>query len=124
MSETLKRRLLIAGGTVSVSIGIFGIFVPVLPTTPFLLLAAACYLRSSQRFYDWLMNSRLLGNYIKNYVQGLGLPVKAKLFLIALLWITISISIWVVDSTLVDALLVLVAVGVSLHITFIRTKTG
>jgi uncharacterized membrane protein YbaN (DUF454 family) len=124
MSEKLKRQLLLAAGTLSLAIGLVGIFVPVLPTTPFLLLAAACYLRSSQRFYNWLMNSRFLGNYIRNYIEGKGLPLRVKLFIIILLWATISLSIWLVANTVVTVILLIVAVGVTLHIIFIRTKAS
>lgn len=109
-------------GTLSLAIGIVGIFTPVLPTTPFLLLAAACYLRSSQRFHRWLMNNRVFGSYIRNYTEGRGIPIRVKLFTIALLWITIGISIWVVDNLIVTIVLLIVAVGVTLHIALIRAK--
>ena len=124
MSEKIKRRLLITAGTLSLAIGIVGIFLPVLPTTPFLLIAAACYLRSSERFYNWLMNSRWLGNYIRNYVEGKGLPVKVKLGIIILLWATIGVSIWLTDSLILAAVLLIIAVGVTLHIALLRTKTN
>jgi uncharacterized membrane protein YbaN (DUF454 family) len=123
MSDRLKRRLLITTGTICVVIGIIGIFVPILPTTPFLLLAAACYLRSSQRFHSWLMNNRLLGAYIRNYTEGRGIPIKVKLLTIALLWLTIGISIGVAAPNLiVKIILAIIAIGVTLHIIFIRAR--
>jgi len=122
MSEKLKRQLLITAGTLSLAVGIIGIAVPVLPTTPFLLLAAGCYLRSSQRFYNWLMANRLFGAYIRNYIEGRGIPVKVKIFIIALLWVTIGISIWLVANWVVTVILLIVAVGVTLHIIFIRVR--
>jgi uncharacterized membrane protein YbaN (DUF454 family) len=122
MSEKLKRQLLLVAGTLSLAIGIVGIVVPLLPTTPFLLLAAGCYLRSSQRFYNWLMGNRFFGNYIRNYIEGKGIPVKVKLFIIILLWVTIGISIWLVAKPLVTIILLIVAVGVTLHIIFIRVR--
>jgi uncharacterized membrane protein YbaN (DUF454 family) len=122
MSEKIKRQLLLAAGTLSLAIGIVGIVVPLLPTTPFLLLAAGCYLRSSQRFYNWLMGNRFFGNYIRNYIEGRGIPVKVKLFIIILLWVTIGISIWLVAKPLVTVILLIVAVGVTLHIIFIRVR--
>ena len=123
MSEKLKRQLLLAAGTLSLAIGIVGIFVPILPTTPFLLLAAGCYLRSSQRFYNWLMGNRFFGNYIRNYIEGKGLPLKIKIITITLLWITISISIiFALQNLLVRIILVVIALGVSLHIMKIKTK--
>ncbi|MBA7477362.1 Inner membrane protein YbaN [subsurface metagenome] len=122
MSEKLKRQLLIIAGTLSLAVGIVGIFVPLLPTTPFLLLAAGCYLRSSQRFYNWLMANRLFGAYIRNYIEGRGIPIKIKLFIITLLWVTIGISIWLVANWVVTVILLIVAVGVTLHIIFIRVR--
>src|SRR4030043_2259032 len=94
MRTVVKRRILIGAGTLSTGLGIIGIFTPILPTTPFLLLAAACYLRSSPRFHRWLMNNRIFGSYIRNYTEGRGIPIKVKLFTIALLWATIGLSIW------------------------------
>lgn len=122
MSDKLKRQLLLAAGTVSLALGIVGIFVPLLPTTPFLLLAAGCYLRSSQRFYNWLMGSRLFGSYIRNYIEGRGIPVKVKIFIIALLWTTIGVSIWLVVEPVVTIILLIIAAGVTLHIIFIRVR--
>jgi len=118
----LNKYLLIAAGTISTAIGILGIFVPILPTTPFLLLAAVCYLRSSERFYRWLLNNRLLGFYIKNYIEGKGMPLKTKLFTILLLWLGIGLSIWLgPQHPAVRIVLALVAVGVTLHIILIKT---
>ena len=122
MSAELKRHLLIATGTICLAIGVIGIFTPILPTTPFLLLAAACYLRSSPRFHSWLMNNRIFGTYIRNYTEGRGIPLRVKLFTIALLWVTIGISIWATANLIVTAVLLVVAVGVTLHIVFIRAK--
>jgi len=92
-----------------------------LPTTPFLLLAAACYVRSSQRFYNWLMNNRLFGIYISNYVQGKGMPLRVKVFTITLLWITIGLSMWLVaQGVVIRVILALIAVGVTTHIILIK----
>jgi uncharacterized membrane protein YbaN (DUF454 family) len=124
MSAALKRHLLIALGTLCLAIGIVGIFTPILPTTPFLLLAAYCYLRSSERFHRWLMNNRVFGGYIRSYTEGRGIPLRLKLFTITLLWVTIGISIWLVSNMIVTAILLVVAVGVSLHIAFIRQRKG
>jgi uncharacterized membrane protein YbaN (DUF454 family) len=122
MSAELKRQLLIVTGTICLAIAIVGIFTPILPTTPFLLLAAACYANSSARFHHWLMNNRVLGSYIRNYTEGRGIPIKVKLFTIFLLWAMIGLSIWLVANTIVTVVLLIVAVGVTLHIVFIRAK--
>jgi uncharacterized membrane protein YbaN (DUF454 family) len=122
MSAALKRYLFFVLGTLSLAIGIVGIFTPVLPTTPFLLLPAACYLRSSKRFHHWLMHNRVFSSYIRNYTEGRGIAVRVKLFIIALLWATIGVSIWAVDNLMVTIVLVIVAVGISLHIALIRAR--
>lgn len=102
--------------------GVIGIFVPILPTTPFLLLAAFCYMRSSPRFHHWLMNNRLFGAYIRNYTEGRGIPLRLKLFTIALLWATIGLSIWLAANLAVTIILPIIAAAVTLHIALIRTK--
>jgi uncharacterized membrane protein YbaN (DUF454 family) len=121
MSNKLKQKLLFVAGTISLAIGVVGIFVPLLPTTPFLLLAATCYLRSSERFYRWLLNNRFFGTYISNYIEGKGVPLRIKIYTIALLWTTISLSIFLISpSIVVKIALVIVAVGVTLHIILLR----
>ncbi len=123
MSHTIKKQLLIAVGTVSTIVGILGIFIPIFPTTPFLLLAAACYIRSSDRFYRLLLNNRLLGIYIRNYIEGRGMPLRIKIFTLILLWVTIGISICVATQNLViRIILLLIAIGVSVHIIFIGAR--
>jgi hypothetical protein len=74
----LSKGVLIIAGTSFAGLGILGIFLPLLPTTPFLLLAAACYARSSERFYNWLLNNRWFGHYIRNYLEGKGVPLRVK----------------------------------------------
>jgi uncharacterized membrane protein YbaN (DUF454 family) len=116
------RILLIITGTLFVGLGIIGIFIPVLPTTPFLLLAAACYARSSRKFHEWLLNNRWFGDYIKNYLLGRGFPKKVKFLTITLLWITIGCSVaFAVQLFYVRLILILIAIGVSIHILTIRT---
>ena len=123
MQNKTKRYLFITLGTILVIIGIIGIFVPILPTTPFLLLAAACYLRGSQRFYNWLMNNRFFGSYIKNYIEGRGMPLRVKVVTIALLWTAIGISIWLTyPNWIVALILALVAIGVTTHIVLLKAK--
>jgi len=118
-----KKVLFITLGTFFVGIAVVGIIIPILPTTPFLLLSAALYARSSKRFYDWLLNNRLFGKYIKNYREGKGIPVYLKIMVITLLWVTIGVSIvFAVELWVVRILLVVIALGVSIHILKIRTS--
>jgi len=122
-AERLKKQALFVAGSISLGLGVIGVFVPLLPTTPFLLLAAACYIRSFPRVYHWLMANRFLGGYIRRYRNGEGIPRGAKLATICVLWVTIGYSaVYVVHSALVQVILVLIAIGVTVHILSIRTS--
>lgn len=113
----MLRYMLVVAGTVSLGFGIVGIFVPLLPTTPFLLLAAACYARGSRRHYDWLMSRPRLGEHIRRYREGRGVPLGTKLFTVGLLWATIGVSVVVAaESTAARIVLLLVAAGVTIHV--------
>ena len=122
ITGNLTRRVLVVAGSLFLGLGILGVFLPLLPTTPFLLLAAACYAKGSERFYNWLLNNRWFGNYISSYRQGKGLPLRLKALTISLLWITIGYSAaFVVHSLALRIVLILIAIGVTTHILFIRT---
>jgi len=122
MKQRFVRVALIVVGTISTALGILGIFVPILPTTPFLLLAAACYSRSSQRFYDWLLNNKYFGNYIRNYLEKKGIPLKVKVLTVVVLWATIGCSVaFAVEILFVRVLLIVIAIGVSIHVFSLRT---
>ena len=108
-------------GTVFVLIGILGVFLPLLPATPFLLLASACYVRGSQRLYGWLMNNKYLGPYIRNFREHRAMPVRAKIISIAILWISLVISIYRVDIFIIQSVLIVVGIGVTALILSIRT---
>ena len=115
--------LLISAGTFFVGVGLAGIFIPILPTTPFLLISAALYARSSAKFYNWLINNRIFGSYIKNYREGKGIPLKLKIITTALLWITIGCSaIFAVDILWVRIMLFVIAAGVTVHVIRIKPK--
>ncbi len=117
------RWLLIIIGLLSTSMGLVGIVLPLVPTTPFLLLAAACFIRSSEKFYSWLINSPVLGRYILAYKEKRGLPLRAKVFILLFLWVTISFSAFVMVSLwFVRVFLFVIASAVTYHILSIRTK--
>lgn len=111
------RWLLLITGWVALILGLVGIPLPVLPTTPFLLLAAACFLRSSPRFHQWLVNHRLLGSYLRFYLDGRGLPRRAKVGTITVLWLTMTpTAVLIVPWRWFSVLLILVAAAVSIYI--------
>jgi len=112
-----KRTLFVITGTIFLGLGSIGIILPVLPTTPFLLLSAACYYRSSERLHQWMINNRWFGNYIRNYKEGKGIPLKTKVLVLSLLWISITYSaIFIITILFVQIVLFIIAIGVSAHI--------
>ena len=117
----LVRYLLVAVGWTSVGLGVIGIFLPVLPTTPFLLLAAACFARSSPRFYNWLVNHKRLGPWIRDYLEGNGIPLKGKVYAIGLMWASISLSCYLVPLPWARGFMLACAVLVTIYI--LRQKT-
>ena len=122
MKQKLARMLLIAGGTFFAGLGILGVFIPVLPTTPFMLLAAACYAKSSKRLYHWLLNNRWFGSYIKNYREKKAAALRVKFITLGLLWITIGFSaMFLTESLILRIILIIVAIGVSIHLLALRT---
>ena len=122
MNGSVKRALLLLLGFVSLAVGVIGIFLPLVPTTGPLLLAAVCFDRSSPRFHAWLLNNKYLGGYIRNYREGRGLPMLQKVCTIGLLWTSITLSIvFAVSAWWGRALLAAVAIGVTLHIATLPT---
>lgn len=118
----MKTIALITGGSACVALGVVGMFLPVLPTTPFLLLAAVCYARSSQRLYHWLLTNRWFGAYIRNYREGRGISRSHKTAVLLLLWLTIgSSAVFAVQLWWVRLLLIGIAIGVTIHILKIPT---
>ncbi len=120
-SPTL-RYVLFACGCLSVALGVIGIFLPVLPTTPFLLLAAACFARSSKRFYLWLVLHPKLGPWVRDYLDGQGLPLKGKIWALVLMWASISFSMWIVPLPWVRVFMLVSAVCVTVYILKQKTR--
>lgn len=116
------RYILLFSGVLFLFLGIIGVFIPILPTTPFLLLSAACFARSSKKFYHWLLTNKWFGSYIKNYHEGKGITLPAKIIVISLLWMTILGSILLISPHFwIKILLIMIALLVSLHIILIKT---
>ena len=90
----LKKVLWISLGILFVGLGAIGVVIPGLPTTPFLILAAACFIRSSQRLYDWLIKNKTFGPYLKDYREGKGIPKKAKILAVSMIIIFVSYSVF------------------------------
>lgn len=118
----IRKILLIFAGTICVGLGILGMFLPLMPTTVFLLLAAYCYSRSSEKFHVWLLNNRWCGRYIKSYKEGRGMTARQKASTILILWASIGISIlFVWGKFWVTLLLLAIALGVTIHLLWLKT---
>jgi uncharacterized membrane protein YbaN (DUF454 family) len=116
------KWLLITAGTLALVSGVIGIVLPLLPTTPFLLLAAGCYLRSSPRLYDWLLGHRWLGPPIRNYREHRAVSMRLKVVALTTLWGAIGYSaLIVVENMIVRGVLVAIAIGVTVHLVRLRT---
>ncbi len=118
------RWLLLGAGLVAVVLAVVGIFLPVLPTVPFLLLAVACFARSSERFYTWLLEHNHLGPIVRPYLQGDGIPRKNKVRAIVLIWLSIGLSVFLLNLFWVKAVLVGIAATVTIYLLKLPTSTG
>lgn len=122
-SSWIAKLLWNVAGTFFLALGIIGIAIPLLPTTPFLLLAAACYLRGSARMHNWMMTNRYFGQYLSDYQAGRGMPLRVKVATISLLWAIIVLSaVFATSNTIIRIGLLVVAAGVTLHILTLKTK--
>lgn len=111
----LRILLLIIGG-LSLLLGVIGIFLPLLPTTPFLLLTAACYVRSSPRFYQWLTSHPLLSKYLLPYLDGKGIPRRAKIYTTLPLWVSLLFSAYLVPLLWIRVGLLIIGLAVTVYI--------
>jgi uncharacterized membrane protein YbaN (DUF454 family) len=122
--KAAQRYLLLGAGFLCVGLGTAGIFIPILPTTPFLLLAAACFFRSSDRLYNRLVNHNVFGSYILGFRRFRAVSVRAKVMSITALWLFIGFSaVYVAEALWLRIVLAAVAVGVSVYLLSLRTLT-
>ena len=118
----MKRYILISLGFLSLGLGVLGIVLPLLPTTPFLLFAAFCFYKSSQRFHSWLLNHRILGTRIRNYTENRAIDLKTKWFALIILWLTIGFSIYLFWHTVfIPIILLIIALLASWHVLSLKT---
>lgn len=112
-------------GTISLILGVMGIFLPVLPTTPFLLLTAALYFKASDKMYNWLMNHKCFGPYIRNFREHKAIPLKAKIVSVTMLWATLLYCAFGVSNNLwMSLLFIAIAIAVTIHILSYKTLKG
>jgi len=116
------KYLLIILGSISLALGVIGIFLPLLPTTPFLLLAATLYVRSSEKLYQWLINQKHLGSYIRNFREHRAIPLRAKIISVAMVWITlIYCAIAISNHIAIKVSFIILAICITWHILTYKT---
>lgn len=120
-SYKFRKIALVTAGTIAVVLGCVGIIIPVLPTTPFLILACFCYMRSSEKLYNKLMNHKVFGTYIYNYVTYRSITKKTKILSIILLWSGLILSILLIAHLHIRLVLLAVGIGVTVHLLHLRT---
>lgn len=116
------KLLFVVLGCISLGLGVIGVFFPILPTTPFLLLTAFLFAQSSSKLHDWLLHHKYLGSYIKDFLEYKSISLRVKIFSISMLWLTIFLSIYLVEIVLVKIFLLIIALGVTIHILSFKTK--
>lgn len=110
-------------GMTFLGIGAVGIVLPVLPTTPFVIVSALCFGKSSKRFERWLSHNRYFGSYIENYKTNKGVPLDVKLKSIGFLWVTLAVSAFIFSTNIyLPLLLIIVGIGVTVHIWLLKTS--
>ncbi|MBU2492421.1 MAG: YbaN family protein [Bacteroidetes bacterium] len=121
-SNKFIRIIFIAAGWIFVGLGIIGIFLPVMPTTIFLIIAAACFARSSEKFYNQLLNNKYLGKYIRDYLENKGMPLRAKIIAIIMINTVIGYSaFFAVETYWVKILLLIIAVSLTVYLISLKT---
>jgi len=112
----IKRILLIIAGVLSLVLGVIGAFVPLLPTVPLVLLAAYCFGRSSERLHQWLLHHRYFGPIIDSFQAGKGIPKRVKYRTIAIIWLSMGFSCWMVAKLWLCVMLVCIGLAVSIYL--------
>lgn len=119
----MKSKLLIFCGSISLGLGILGIFLPVLPTTPFLLLSATCYFHGSKSMYMWLMNHKRLGPYIRSFREEKSIPLRAKIVSVTMVWLTLLYcATFIAEHLLLRTFFIVLAIGITWHILSFKTR--
>ena len=121
MWQSIKKYAYLTAGLIALGLGIIGIFLPLLPTTPFLLLASICLLRSSTRMHHWLMHHPILGRYLTDYLEHKAIRPAARISALIFLWTTLLVSIILVDHSVIRLVLAAVGIGVTLHLFCLKT---
>ena len=121
----MKKYIYIARANLSVALGLLGMFLPILPTTPFLLLAIWLFMRSSRKGVRIIMGNRYLAPYVYSYFSRNGIPLKKLKRFLLTLWLTLAAGMLIFHSRIhVAVILAIVGIGVSIHLYSKREKNN
>lgn len=118
----MKKTLLFIAGWLALIVGFIGILLPVMPTTPFVVLAAVCFSYSSPRFYNLLRKAPYFGPYIENYRTKQGVPLKSKLLILVFVWAGISVSTFLIAKLWATITLSVIGLAITIHILWLKTR--
>ena len=121
----ILKSLLILCGFFFTFLAILGAILPLVPTTPFLIMAAACFYRSSERFYHMIMYNKYFGHYLRDYKSGIGIPLRVKIMALVFTWTSTLVSVFVFIPFLwLEILVVVVNLAITVHLLLVKTKSG
>ena len=103
-------------GIIAVGLGVLGIFLPLLPTTPFVLLASACFARGSTRLHNWLRTNPMFGTYLADWEDGKGIPARAKAIIVVMMWASLAYSMTRVPGPWLPLMLAAIGIGVTIYL--------
>lgn len=119
----MRKIAFIIAAIIALCVGIIGIFIPFLPTTPFLLIAVFCAGKSSQKMHKWIMEHRVFGRHLRNYFEGKGVERRVKCLALVLLWVTIGCGVLAMKESSFGRIAALIAgVGVTIHIMLLKKR--
>ena len=114
--KSISKVFFVLSGSLSLGLGVVGVFVPILPTTPFLLLSSYCFVRSSEKLNNQLLQNRLIGKYLQNYLEHRGIEKTALIKSLLFLWLTLGLAIFFNDNLHLRIFLIFIGIAVSLHL--------
>jgi hypothetical protein len=118
----VKKIFFVFAGFTSLALGVLGLFLPLLPTTPLVILSAACFSKSNRRLEAWLERNRVFGPFIANYRTKRGISLWHKIFSVSFLWAGLITSMVLMNVFWMYIILTLVGIGVTIHILMIKTS--
>ena len=116
------KRFLFVLGWICFALGIIGLVLPIMPTTPFLILSAVLFAKSSDKFYKWLVTHKIFGRFIKDYLKYKAIPMEYKIGYILILWVSFSVSAYFININYIRVIIYIILIIATIKILSIKTK--